>query len=508
MANDLQVLAHNTYEYLQNSVVLQVGHQSDAHQRLVSSWARLSGSTMPPSPGVLQYTVDIQYDNEANILSYSLDYKMREITKWLLNKLPKEQAYHRSRSEVIAFSPLRIPEQAKKIKQILEWRNALLDHGVNEATSEELYTMFCEEIQRGFRFDWPYIKRYIKDHKTKSIGGGYKWSATENLSEDQWKDIFQSVKLMWDNITAHPFQGIEVPWNTGMRARPNPITDFSGHAFGEIDRTRIVNFHPSLSIQNIFLPDKKDIVAKILSKTIEIVHAEGEHHFALTEGGQVFEAFARYAESDARYVANDGKNWEASVGLLLGPAFSTLMMKIARLSFLPTGAFFTTILGTMASIIQCRFDTGIKFQHGDDESTYNSVDKRYPWVEEDKMDTKFVLFLGTAFGFDPRRPRICGIKLMSDRADKMIPMPIDSIEHSWQSPLIASKATPEEVSAWSGLFVGLYGSGTLLEALAKLKLEEREFISPSMVYGGLIEEARSDVFAWAETEGIKQIMYR
>jgi hypothetical protein len=205
----------------------------------------------------------------------------------------------------------------------------------------------------------------------------------------------------------------------------------------------------------------------------------------------------------------DGKNWEASVGILLGPAFSTLMLYVKGIAMLGSGGFHTSTAGTMANIVQNRNVEGDIVALGDDMSIFSK--RKYvsqvPWVEEDAGDTAHKVTLGISFGKDLEQPVVTGIKAMSDRAKKAIPIRIDPLTYDGEAPVLGRR-DPREISLWIGLYMGYFGDKTLLETLKSIDLTKRDYVSPGELIEQMVtqQETNIDPYAWAERYGVKRLI--
>jgi hypothetical protein len=469
----------------------------------------LNGTLMPPSPGVRSYYARFHYNLDSGKIEYNLDVEWRDVTKWLVKQLPSWQVTHRSRSMVLAFSPLRIWEQERKLQQVREWYHKMVRHSLPPSISEDVYRMFFEKTLKYLTFDWVWVQRYIKDHETSSIGGGYKWRDTKGLDSSSWQQIFDNVKEMAENMASKPGHWINIHWNSGMRARSDSLTSVTENYSGEMDRTRIIQFHPCLSLQNIFLPRKKEYFSEVLGELQRMVQARPTFHFPYTEGGMVYDTLYKLHRSGQQLSAMDGKNWEASVGILLGPAFSTLMLYVKGIAMLGSGGFHTSTAGTMANIVQNRNVEGDIVALGDDMSIFSK--RKYvsqvPWVEEDAGDTAHKVTLGISFGKDLEQPVVTGIKAMSDRAKKAIPIRIDPLTYDGEAPVLGRR-DPREISLWIGLYMGYFGDKTLLETLKSIDLTKRDYVSPGELIEQMVtqQETNIDPYAWAERYGVKRLI--
>jgi hypothetical protein len=495
------------FQYIQSRSTVKLADQPvDYYFEMLNEWNdRHTGTIMPPSPGVQAYTISYTYD--AGVFSYSLDVEWREITKWLVKNIEPWQITHRSRQAVAALSPLRVYEQQLKIRNLKEWRNQMLRHSLSSPQSEAIYSMFWERIKSHLKFDRTYLAKFARDRPRSSLGEGWKWTQAMQMPLEEWRTWFDIVSANIEDLSNSPYKYANIRWNTGLRARSNPITSFSDVYNDKIERTRIIQFHPYLSPLNAFIPGKKEAFSQILQDVMDYIGVQGVFHFPYVEGGGIYLKAAELFSAGYNFKALDGKSWEASVGTLMGPAFSTLMMHLDGVDLLPSGGFHTSIVGTMANVIQNRNLDGELIVLGDDMNYFykgKSHIGKVPWVEESPGDTKHRYILGTSYEVDPMQPRLSGLKVMSDRASKMIPF---NFEDGSGQQAVIRKRDPRQISTWAGMYLGWYGDDTLINQLRKLKIEDRDYFSPSEIMEDLIESGIDiDPFKWAEDRGVKNLV--
>ena len=502
--------SESAYRYIQAHISTPlVEDPGDAIDAYFDNWrSKRRGTLMPPSPGAEKQMLDIQYDSTNRLLMYTSNVKWRPITLWLARRMPRFQLKHRSRGAILAMSPLQITEQEKKIYQVQKWYDKLRDVTLSPSKSETIFRLFIGRVIECMTFDASYIRKYIKDHESRSLGQGWKWRDLKYLSDSELKVIFDLSVGMLEQIQSHPGMMANVIWNTGMRARPDPIKgdDITVGQHGVITRSRIVQFMVSMSIHNMGLTDKPAMLKKYISELESIVQPRGNYTYPMLEGGQVYLTASDMFSTAKSFHAYDGKNWESCVAIILGKAFRPFMFRIGGLDMLPSGSFATTFLGTTASVINSRNLGGDFIVHGDDLNAFNlDRDPNQPWLELSHEDSAAKMILGVGYHPDIHQPRTYGLKAQSDRADKAIPFQLDSNNTAYS--VVHGKATPQEVSLWIGLYLGYYGDGTLLEALRKETIQHRDYFAPSELLDQMIRGKDSDKsFTWAESENVKKII--
>jgi hypothetical protein len=469
---------------------------------------RMSGTVMQPSPGVLGYRLTYQWTGSS--VGYKLDVDWHPATKWLAEQVEPWQITHRSRTAVIAASPLRVPEQMKKISDVLEWKPTFERFSLSDAKSLELYLMVMDKTLKHFSFDERWIQKYIAKHIGSSLGRTgetrYSWKHTLSMPLSEWRTIYESTVENLESLKRHAGEYLNVVFNHGLRARSPSMDNFSDYYEGEIERTRIVMFHQYLSLWNVFLPNKKDWYQDIISETEKMFQVQPVVHYPMIEGGDIYLTTSDLLNDGFEMTAYDGKTWEASVGMILGSAFNPLMVNLGGLNMLPSGIAMTSLLGTIASVIVNKNSNGEMIVLGDDQNHFTKGGlhghPRVPWIEEQPMDSKTKTILGSSF-WDPNAPRLTGFKVMSDRADKALPLILSGEQRFIESH---PKRDPRERAAWIGMFLGFYGDGTLISRLRKEKITDLDFFAPNELIQDLVDDHGGDPFGWAEREGVKKLI--
>lgn len=485
----------------------------DLAETFESRWlSRQRGTTMPPSPGVKHYTLEYRYDRSANILDYSMNLEYHPLALEILRRLPDWQVNHRSRGPVISWAPLCAREQDVRIERVASWIDQVSTSTIPDSLSRTLFDMLMEKLLKHMAYDEDYFQHYIREHDTSSIGGGYKWKDLYGVSRGEINSIFEQSKDFMEHISVNPYNWINIPWNTGIRARADPYPGRGATQIdGSLERSRIVQYHPAFSIENSFIPDKPAFYKDVFEETEKILNTSAVFHYPQVEGGQIYITASDLFQGEEVFRAYDGKNWESNVGTILGSAFNPFMIYIGGIPMLPSGTFLTTILGTMANIVTNRHEDGEFIVLGDDMNKWGGGEMKtsLPWVEFQPDDTKYQSILGVSYYMNPLEPRLTGFKVTSDRADRMIPMGLRLDTPTGQTPVITRRDDKIERNIWGGLYFGQYGSSSLIETLRKKQIGKLDYISPSNILQGLTFEGTrvTDTSAWAEKLGIDRILY-
>jgi hypothetical protein len=501
-------LVTQEFEFIINKLDIQLN--SSPYDYLptftLESLSREKGTTQPPGPGVDYYT--LSWSQEERKVTYELDVKWEPwVRTWMLKKLPKNQITHRSRLLAIAGNPLKVNEIKYRIEQTNKMYDKLTKAALTERESYELFHIVATTTLKYMKFNPTWILHYIRDHESSSIGEGNKWRNTFSITLNQWREVFEKLKRTMELFLRKLKWYSKIDWYLGIRARSDELTAVQDH-YGPLtmERSRIIMFHPSMSLWTLFIPQKAAWYTEVLTKAMDLLKVNGQYHFPYVIGGKIYK-LAQQMMSDHTYTATDGKSWESSVGILLGPYFRIFMVYFGDTPMLPSGETFTSMFGTLASIIATRHLNGTWLVLGDDVNGFDvnrEQIRKIPFLEIQDGDTNAKWILGVRFDIDIEAPRISGIKMSMDRAKAMVPL--DLMVYVKHGPrLIKRKRDLRTRVAWAGLFMGMFGDRTLLHALDKI--EPGEFISPGEYLENLIERQSTNIdpFAWAETQGIKDI---
>jgi hypothetical protein len=270
---------------------------------------RENGTVMPPSPGVIGY--DLQYQYTGTSVFYDLRVRWHDSIKWLLDQVEPWQVTHRSRTAVIAASPLRVAENQKRLSNIAEWRSTFEPFTLSDERSVTLYNLVLDRTLEYMKLDPEWIKHYIKEHLGSSLGGGYHWKDTLSMNLDEWKDIFTSTRENIELLKQHAGDFLNIVYNHGLRARSPGMDAFADEFDGEVDRTRIVMFHQYLSLWNVFIPDKKSWYERILRDVESMFNVQPQIYYPYVEGGEIYLRASELLSDGYRLDAYDGKSWES-----------------------------------------------------------------------------------------------------------------------------------------------------------------------------------------------------
>lgn len=444
---------------------------------------------MPVSPGVEHAFFRLLYENDK--VGYETQVYWTRAAKWLAKQIPEEQLLHRSRIGTIAFRPLQVTEDVLRTERVNEWVNTgkFDSYRGKASVMYELFDMMMEETIKYLEYDEDWIRQYIAKHENSSVGGGLKWRDLLAMSQEEWMALFETIKKLAEDIRAHPGMWVNLNYRTGLRARSDKLDRLGREYYGMIERTRVVAFYPLMSMWNAFIKNKKELFLRIFQRAAQILRIPNRVLIPFTEGGRIYSLAAElFHEYGDHFSAQDGKSWEASVGIILGEAFSAFYVLDDGLALLPSGIWCTSILGTLASLVvlAVQHPDTVAILLGDDQNLFGPVRKpSVPWIEEDPGDTKHKLILGMGYGYEYDRPRVFGLKAQSDRADKALPITLEP--GVFESVDLSGRHSVQERAAWIGAYLGFYGGRSLIEAARSLDLTKYDYISPSVVIQDLTD---------------------
>jgi len=490
-----------------------------------SAPTRPAGALMPPGPGVVTYSEAHEMTPEG--LNYALHVEWEPwVKKWLVPSIEPWQVTHRSRLLAVSANQLKVNELRHRIAQTAEFAPSLEKVALKPSVSAEAFQIVAETTKRYMHTDLDWIGHYIKEHVNSSLGAGHKWRQGYEVTKAEWEEVRQMMLANLENMETHIGMYSNISWYSGIRARSSElksVSDLYGNPtlmnhgqltpkwYETMNRSRIILFHPAMSLWTVFISQKAAWYTEVLNKFINLIKPQGEYFFPYVLGGQVYIKAQQLFNSEEKFVANDGKSWESSQGILLGDAFRPFMVDFGGYPMLPSGETFTSMFGTMASIIATRNYPGTWIILGDDMNHWGGPRITVPYIEEQPLDTKYKWILGVASakrkdggGID--RPAISGIKMSMDRAGAMVG--IRTEDYVVHQSVQFRRRDPRIRGAWAGLFHGWFGPGTLIDAISGVP--PGEFISPGEYIENLVEDQSSEIdpYEWAEREGIKNLFIR
>jgi len=457
----------------------------------------------PPAPPTQLYA--IKWEMQPDGLHYTLDVEWEPWVKdWLIHSIDPTQVWHRSRLLAVSGNELKVNEINYRLDQVNKQLSYVPKVALTDRESEELFKIIADTTEKYMHIDPDWIRSYIHDHIQSSVGGGYKWRQAVEISISEWDDIRNQLLNTLDEIRRQPGYYSRINWFSGIRARSEGLKSVTDHYSPPVmSRSRIILFHPSMSLWTIFIPQKAAWYQEVFEKATDYLQPKGEYHYPYIMGGQVYNLASEYFNQGFKFRANDGKNWESWVGLILGKYFRPFMVYFKDTPMLPSGETFTSMFGTLAALIATRHFPGRWISLGDDLNNFNGKPVPYPFIEYQPEDSRFKWILGVRYDIDPNQPRISGIKMSMDRAKSMIPM--EQTVFTEHERVVSRRRDPRTRVAWAGLMHGWFGDRTLIQALAELK--PGDFISPGEYIERIIEEHSGDIdpYAWAEREGVKEV---
>lgn len=491
--------------YLTSSIPISLSETyRDSYPNFVMDAAsRAKGTLQPPGPGVDAYEVEWEADERG--LNYTLNVKWEPWVKnWLVPSIPHSQVTHRSRLLAVSSNALKVNELNYRLQQTIDNYKAIEQLKLRDRDEYEMFQIVADTTLKYMTIDADWIHSYIKEHEQSSLGGGYKWRQAYEISTNEWASIMQQLKGNMEEILRRPGYWNNINWFSGIRARSEGLKSVVDHYTPPpMERSRIILFHPTMSLWTVFIPQKAAWYKEVLEKTEQLVKPRGEYYYPYVMGGQIYILAQQYFNAGLPFRANDGKSWESSVGILLGKYFRPFMVNFKGIAMLPSGETFTSMYGTMASLLATRGHKGKWLILGDDMNNWDGSPVNLPFIEYQPEDSKYKWILGVRYDIDTSMPRISGIKMSMDRARAMIPM--DQTPFTRFSRVVSRKRDPRTRVAWAGLFHGWFGDRSLIDSLAETP--PGEYISAGELIERMVEEkiTQTDPYGWAESMGVKEV---
>jgi len=426
--------------------------------------------TFKPSPASEQVLMKgVLTAKGANpVISGSALHRLTAEGKALMKELPEFQISWRSRPAGLMSSRLQLNELTRRVDTAKENASLLRSISLPPNIAEEINSVKKDAILKRFEFNMDNILHYIDDHKRSSIAPGLKW---EQLPRDEnfWKPIYEEVKGFFEEYVFSG-QSWNTPFNFGMRARQDQEVQKDQIFYDlEVTRTRIVMFHPALSMPFAFVPDKTGFYRDVMTGALDALEINDHVMTPLTDGGEVYGAAADalHNNEDVTIVlgddcnifrngtqyAFDGANWETQVGTLLGEPFRGSKTYFGGMYHVPSGVFDTILDDTLATLWVYSMLPEMKEGVG------------IPGVmEREHNDEKCNFMLGMSYAEDPNQPRLQGLKLTVDKTDAAEILP------SGRSLELKNNYDEDQTLRW---YLAYHGTtpdgGSLLDFLEKLE---------------------------------------
>lgn len=448
-------------------------------------WER-GGFTMPCSPGVSSYELIYEQDPSQNVVFCRSQIKLRPGMVRVMNLVHPEQLHHRSRIAAVAFSCLRRQEFATRLEKAESAKGAI-PVKLSSDKADQLYEMILNEYLSHMVVDFEYIQYYIHDHRSSSLAKGVKWSDCMDFTSEDWQRVLSSLQRVIHNLIDMR-EGSEVitPYLTGMRARSPGFEDELYNVDSSVNieymltRSRLIFFHPALSSWSVFVPDKTLMYKNIFDKAMRIIGVKADNvYIPLVHGGEVYAKVSEWLVDGYIHTAYDGSSWDSQVGAILGRRFSPLLIRMGELQ-LGSGISLTSVLGTLAMLVMYvhYFNGERAVILGDDLNIFLQYEGKVITdniaVGLEEADTSRNFVLGLSYHEDPLVPRLQGVKITGDRADRSIHLPSSLNEPGYA--YITGKHSQSEQLLYYGMFFGSFGGKTLVEAVRALP--------PGKVYKG------------------------
>jgi hypothetical protein len=319
--------------------------------------------------------------------------------------------------------------------------------------------------------DSEWVQQYIRAHSTSSLGGGgFRWRNALLLSDADLEEVKQLVIANAELGEQYPTRYIGNRLRTGQRARSDGLTSFSPQMEyeGEVDRSRVIIFSNCFSLTSVFIKDKASWYTDIMDGVVDVIKPNGVYMYPFSEGGGIYNILSDLFKDDGQnFHASDGITWDAGAAIMLGKYFNWEMAPIGPTTQLPSGHSKTSLFGTIAQVSATRHLNGTSIVLSDDHNYFGSDFRRPKVLDPAPEDEQERYCLGLTFRYDSQRPRVAGIKITQDRADKL--KSIRCPDYEEKTDVMESSHSLSEIAAHACMYFGVFGDRSLLESITNVK---------------------------------------
>jgi len=373
------------------------------------------GTTMPPSPGVISYLMEYWSDPEG--WHYGMDVNWAPFVSKLVNLIQPYQVTHRSRKAAVSASAARANEYYLRKTKLAEQRDTIAQYAMKPRESYAAWQIMWQETMRAMKNDPVWRRKYIDDHRTSSVGAGHKWLEATRMTDEQFTEIYELFRGNAELMLTNEGKWTNIRYYTGIRARSEEISSYSDHYEGQFERSRIITFFPAHSVWTLFIPDKKTWYHNVFARFTKLINPSCEFILPYELRGKVYLQAAQEFNEGKTFAAYDGSAWDSIAGMLMGDSFHPIMAFLAGHPMVGSGISFTSMLDTMANIVHNRNSSGKILALGDDMNFFGGKPSfSVPYIQLQPEDTKYKYILGVSYKEDPNVPRLCGLKVTSDRS--------------------------------------------------------------------------------------------
>lgn len=400
------------------------------------------GSTMPASHLIrskhLKYFTDMDEDGKWQ-LNVEAKFLTSDYAKDLLEEFPIDSDHMvvRSRGVTLASSALRKNELDRRIGRRIEF-----DQYVNKV-AEAAEGKFDQLLEQRRALIEQYsglsdVDKYVSEHRRSSIMPGIKWADLEPGLDEMREDLFT---LVYENAVNMPEgQYFAHAFNQGLRSRALPLSEAETQYDGEIvtmkgiiQRTRIIMFHPALSMTNLIIENKPAYYREWVNWAKDVLGIQSDVYSPLVDGGMVYKIASDQLGKGLIHKALDGVNHESNVITILGKSSYAFGTGLKGQIHLPSGIAETSLYGLLVTLVYLSelekiIGPCVCVVLGDDlnlfltEAQVSALDSSYlisgGILKEDEDDSKMNYMLGLVI--DPDRQGLIGFKFMQDDAEHMI----------------------------------------------------------------------------------------
>lgn len=466
-------------------------YTTDLENRYHTLFTKRSGhiSLMEPSPGATR--IDLTYYTDGPRLHYDTVIKLTPEGRKLWKELPPLQRNHRSRDIAVAWFKLCSAELYRRVEKYHELKRYIDKVRIPDRLSHAISNIILEKTYEYMTIDWDWFKKYANEHWRSSILPGYKWANFYMDSESSdIHELYDTLRHNLQTMYDHGNLYNDVEFNVGIRARSLGLegANYTGETVTtsqDVDRSRIIQFHPSMNMYTAFIPDKVRWYADMYDEIESYLDLSADVFLPHLMGGAIYPIADALHGTGLKYHALDARSWDSINLDVLGNYSNVFATIVAGTKQLCSGETWTSLIGTVATLVVAQNCPGMQYAIilGDDIGSWGA--KSWPsLMEEDKNDTNLKYLLGLSFM--ENRARIVGLRFSTDRASKMQSARINS--GGVNDTFVERPYDPEVSKRWYDLYHGTINDNEILDVFTGIP--GRVYTHPGDIMESLIETGK------------------
>jgi len=338
---------------------------------------------------------------------------------------------------------------------------------------EEIISIKKNAMMKHLKLDMGYIEKYIKEREKRAVLPGLKWGQLDLEDTQLWSEWYDKIR---EFAETYYFSGnhFDTPLHFGGRQRNSQLVEVDREHYDlEVERTRVIQFHPAVTTPLMFMPNKAQFYDEVITRALDVFDFNKHFITPLRDGGECYGAMSEAMKGnedviimlgddanivkDGTHYAFDGVNWESQVGTILGPAFHGTKTHFGGVSHIPSGVWDTSLDGTLANM-WCVASLDEQISKGENVPGI---------LERSAEDEKCNFMLGLRYSDDPDYPRLQGLKLAADKPDASVIVP------AGRNVEMVSKYDEDTIMRW---YLGYHGTNidgdSLLDFLTPIGPED------------------------------------